>query len=545
VRFINTVRGAAFVALAVLPAAVAFAAAPPAPTTSNGTIYWSSQSFYQVQRTTAQNGLPVDYNLCDSNRHGQSCAVPAGKYVVNAQGGNPWARIAEWPLTVTAATAPASSSAPVKPTVANGRITWTSGYFYQVQRTTVQNGLPINYDLCNSNGGLSCAVPAGTYVVNAQGGTPYRKLVEWTLVVPGTSSGPTGPTAPTGGSNGSGPQHAGSASGTAIPGSGAGSLTAPIAAQPGAAGPITSCSNVSKAWEFLQGSSGPLSPKFYGGCQPGDGLVTNAWMQQTWRGNATVNTGTPGSNFWIDWKNTGVGGGDGHAEFDIGVARAYMKNGTQGYGQVPIRTLLQNNRDLRLTAKASWAPSRYPNNPSPVGKVHAQAIIWLADAAGKEANAGQRLDGSCAALDTIDITVVQYINEAIRQKYRAGRELGPTTQVVGLNQSIDGERYDIFVRDPGDVCERASYLAIRTENAIGTTPKVVTVNARAFIDRLMLDGYFDRDWYISRMGWEVAGASGDTTTNTGNSGGKIVFDCYSIPMLSGTNPDRPGFRACR
>jgi len=326
----------------------------------------------------------------------------------------------------------------------------------------------------------------------------------------------------------------------------AGTPTASLGPQPGSDG---RCGTERNTWAFLDHPRRRLVHRevgghsFQGWCNPGGGVTTRSYVTPGWAGDAIVNTGTPGANYWIDWRNTGAREG-GHAEFDISMSRDRWQSGGQGYGSVTIGAALDSGRDLALTARGRWVRSRFTGSAEPVGKSHVQTIIWLTREAGAANNAGRDARGVCVDRQSIDITVVEWMPAALREDYRTLTYVNPVTRRVRSFES-GGVSYQIYAREPGDICENASYLAVRDENGFesGSAPSVV--DAGAIIRALLETGApFDRSWHIALFGWEITGASADQSdVRLTDSGGKFVFACYSIPSLVGARGG-PGYDRC-
>lgn len=321
----------------------------------------------------------------------------------------------------------------------------------------------------------------------------------------------------------------GHAGGAAIAREDVGAATAPFGVPPGTDG---RCGEEQDTWAFHDDVLRRLSARgdFQGWCNPGEGLVTRTYVTPGWRGDAVVNTGYPGGNFWIDWSNAGAEGGP-HAEFDISIARDLWQGADLGYGDRSIGSLREAEIDLTLTARGSWAQGAHTPDAAPEGKSHVQVIIWLTREAGADANAGLDENGACIDRQSVDITVVQWLPEALRENYLGLVNVNPTTRWVA---SVDdgGASYEVYAREPGDICEAASYLAIRAVDGFGLEPASVAVDAGAFLGALIDDAPFDESWFIAALGWEITGASADQSdARLGDSAGKFVFECYSIPSL--------------
>lgn len=126
-------RTLCIIAVAVLGSSTAFAA----PTVSGNTISWPADGWYQVQDSTTYE------SLCQG---GQSCDVPAGKYIVI----NHWTGQRFENVTVVG-----GGDAGV--TVEGTLISWPDDGWYQVQDSSTYASL--------CQGGRSCSVTPGKYIV--------------------------------------------------------------------------------------------------------------------------------------------------------------------------------------------------------------------------------------------------------------------------------------------------------------------------------------------------------------------------------------------
>jgi len=314
----------------------------------------------------------------------------------------------------------------------------------------------------------------------------------------------------------------------------AGTATSALGPQPGGAG---GCDPAHDTWAFLDHPRRRLAHAdvtgndFQGWCNPGGGITTRTYTTPGWAGDAVVNTGVPGANFWIDWKNAGAREG-GHAEFDISMSRDRWQSPELGFGFTTLETALASGRTLALSARGRWMESRYTGSAEPVGKSHVQTIIWLTRDAGDPTNSGRDARGVCVDRQSVDITVVEWMPAAQREDYRTLTYVNPVTRWVRSYDS-GGVSYQIYAREPGDICESASYLAVRDDNGFGPDSAASVVDAGAVIDALLEVGApFDKSWHVSSLGWEITGASADQSdVRLGDSAGKFVFECYSIPSL--------------
>jgi len=113
--------------------------------------------------------------------------------------------------------------------------------------------------------------------------------------------------------------------------------------------------------------------------------------------------------------------------------------------------------------------------PVATGKAHVQAIIWLNRNQGRDANSGINDSRQCVSRESVDITVVEWLSQNLRNEYNTVRankdEPNPThgTNLSGKTRYVNdvtfsGVKYHVYKRDPGDFCELSSYFLVRQWN---------------------------------------------------------------------------------
>jgi len=316
-----------------------------------------------------------------------------------------------------------------------------------------------------------------------------------------------------------------------------------------------SCPATPFSWRFVDRLN---TNGYWGSCSPGSNIGTRSWFGGGLQAHGIVRPGTPGANFSIDWDIDAPV--SGHAEFDISAARDIYSAKDLGFGTTnwpsgSLDSLIMSSRGIFETASNA-------SRADPAGKLHVQALFWLTSrptSSGSPHNIdiNKKYDHDnnpdtpeiCVTPKySIDITVAEYMPETIKRLYDAAPRPGGALYVGEMSGIwTGGQSYAVYKRQPGDVCEVVSYLAIRKNNLAYTLGfQRSEVNVGRVIKWLQdNDGIINSSWYINTLAWEITGASEDgQARSVGDSKARFRFSCYSIPGLNGSRSGA-GYNFCR